>query len=171
MKLLYSQSTATTKPYPRKDGAEIVGLDDDYLVLTKVETTPPATTENQTLSSSYVVDVNALEYRQQWTVIDNPVVPNWDGFYDALLISDTYRYLLSQTVPNPSISGVMAVMGLTIERGLNDPSNPNRLEAFKAATAGLIGTLNALQTPLTPEQLAEVRTLLDANGFKSVALQ
>ena len=87
-KLLYSQSTQAIKPYPRLDDASIAGLDPDYLVLDKVEVAPisydPAT---QSLSSTYVVDTDTLEYRQEWTVTDLPPVPNWDSF-NAYMLSD-----------------------------------------------------------------------------------
>jgi hypothetical protein len=94
-KLLYSQSTQVIKPYPRLDDASIAGLDPDYLVLDKVEVAPisydPAT---QSLSSTYVVDTDTLEYRQEWTVTDLPPVPDWDSF-NTYMLSDpmfkTYR--------------------------------------------------------------------------------
>lgn len=97
-KLLYSQSTATIKPYPRLDDQPIVGLDPDYLVLEKVEVAPisydPAT---QSLSSSYVVDTENLEYRQEWVIEDlppAPPAPDWDSF-NTYMLSDsmfkTYR--------------------------------------------------------------------------------
>lgn len=87
-KVLYSQSTQAIKPYPRLDDAPIAGLDPDYLVLEKVEVVPisydPAT---QSLSSTYVVDTDTLEYRQEWTITDLPLVPDWDGF-NAYMLSD-----------------------------------------------------------------------------------
>jgi hypothetical protein len=84
-KILYSQSTQQTFGYPRSDNEPIVGLDPDFLVLTQVETTPPEITESQSLSSSYEVDLDSLEYVQQWTVVDNPLQPDWDGFNGAML--------------------------------------------------------------------------------------
>ena len=87
-KLLYSQSTQAIKPYPRLDNQPIAGLDPDYLVLDKVEVAPisydPAT---QSLSSTYVVDTDTLEYRQEWTVTDLPPTPDWDSF-NAYMLSD-----------------------------------------------------------------------------------
>jgi hypothetical protein len=87
-KLLYSQSTQQTLGYPRSDGEPVIGLDPDFLVLTQVNTDPPEITENQSLSSTYVVDVNALEYRQEWAITTKPLpepVPDWDGFNGFIL--------------------------------------------------------------------------------------
>ena len=94
-KILYSQSTQTTKPYPRTDEGAVVGLDPDYLVLTQVQTSPPSyDPETQTVSSQYVVDTEALEYRQEWTASSRPPRPDWDSF-NAYMLSDptfkTYR--------------------------------------------------------------------------------
>jgi hypothetical protein len=87
-KLLYSQSTATIKPYPRLDDQPIAGLDPDYLVLDKVEVAPISYDPTmQSLSSTYVVDIDNLEYRQEWTVTDLPSVPDWDGF-NAYMLTD-----------------------------------------------------------------------------------
>lgn len=91
-KLLYSQSTKTIKPYPRLDDQPIAGLDPDYLVLDKVKVTPisydPAT---QSISSTYVVDTELLEYRQEWTVNDLPPVPDWDGFNTYMLSDPMFK--------------------------------------------------------------------------------
>ena len=103
--------------------------------------------------------------------IVEPVVPNWAGFYDQLIVSQIYNYLLSQTIPHPSISGVMAVMGFAIKYGIDDPANPNKLAAFQASVSAVLMALNAVGLPLSEAMLAEVRGLLDGNGFQSVLLQ
>lgn len=90
-KLLYSQTTQVTRPYPRLDEQPVVGLDPDYLVLTKVETPQPSyDPQTETISSNYVVDTELLQYRQEWIIEQLPtqVVPNWDGF-NAYMLSDT----------------------------------------------------------------------------------
>jgi hypothetical protein len=174
MKLLYSQSTLQILPYPRNDDGEIIGLDSDYLVLTRVETRPlDYDAATQSISSEFIVDLDSLEYRQVWTVTDiEPTItaPNWGGFYDALIVTSTYQYLIANTVPHPSISGAMAAMGIAILQGQSDLSNPNRLEAFQASVSGVLAALSAVNLTLTPEMLAEVRSILDANGFNSEVL-
>jgi hypothetical protein len=173
-KLLYSQTTQQTHPYPRNDDAPIVGLDPDFLILEQVETTPPTyDPETEIITPNWVVDITALEYRQEWVVSDKPVpepVPNWTGFYDGLIVSQTYNHLLGLTVPYPSISGVMAVMGVSLLQGQSDPSNPSRLAALQAAVSAILSVLSALEISLTTEQLTEVRGLLDENGFNEITL-
>jgi hypothetical protein len=97
-RLLYSQSTQAIKPYPRNDNAPIVGLSPDYLVLDQITAEPPEyDEETQTVTPSWVIDVDNLEYRQEWVVSDKPEpepLPNWDGF-NAYMLTDsmfkTYR--------------------------------------------------------------------------------
>lgn len=103
--------------------------------------------------------------------IQESIVPDWDEFYDQLKGSSVYNYLLSQTIPYPSISGVMAVMGFAIKDGQDDPANPNRIASLQASVYAVLMALNAVGIPLTTEQLAEVRSLLDGNGFNSIQLQ
>jgi hypothetical protein len=92
MKILYSQLTQTTKPYPRTDEEPIVGLDPDYLVLTQVQTSPPSyDPETQNIASQYVVDLSAGEYRQEWTVSDLPLQPQWDAFNVYMLSDSTFK--------------------------------------------------------------------------------
>lgn len=95
-RILYHKLTQQILPYPRKDDNEIVGLSSDYLLLTQVETTPPSITENQSLSSTYVVDLATLEYRQQWTVIDNPPVANWDNFNTQMMSNSRFNQVYNQ---------------------------------------------------------------------------
>jgi len=88
-KLLYSQSTQAIKPYPRLDDNPIAGLDPDYLVLEKVDVAPISyDSETQSLSFTYVVDLQTLQYRQEWTVNDLPPTPDWDGF-NTYMLTDT----------------------------------------------------------------------------------
>lgn len=96
MKILYHNPTTTIKPYPRNDEDLIEGLSSDYLILTQVETTPPSITENQSLSFTYVVDLPTLEYRQQWTIIDNPPVANWDNFNLQMMSDPRFNQVYNQ---------------------------------------------------------------------------
>ncbi len=102
--------------------------------------------------------------------VEESAVPNWDGFYDQLKNSNVYNYLLSQTIPYPSISGVMAVMGFSIKDGQDDPVNPNRIASLQASVYAVLMALNAVGIPLSNEHLTEVRTLLDDNGFNDIQL-
>ena len=95
MKLLYSKATQQTYPYPRNDDQPIIGLDPDYLILERIEATPPAyDKETEIATPNWVVDVNALEYRQVWTVNEIPPAanePNWDGFNGYMLIDSMFK--------------------------------------------------------------------------------
>ena len=91
-KVLYSQSTHQVHPYPRQDDEPVTGLDPDYLVLTKVEATPPSyDPDTQYLAESWVVDLNDLEYQQVWTIEDLPPVPQWTAFNTAMLSDPNWQ--------------------------------------------------------------------------------
>ena len=102
--------------------------------------------------------------------VEEPVVPNWTGFYDQLLISSTYQSLYVKTITVPSISGAMAAIGIALVVGKDDPTSENKFNALQSAISGLLFALNELQILLTVEQLAEIRGLLDANGFQEITL-
>jgi hypothetical protein len=97
--------------------------------------------------------------------------PNWLQFYKSLKVSETYQYLIGLTVVAPNISGVMAAMGIAIQDGIRDPFDSDVYPAFQASVSGVIAALNAIGQPLTSEMLAEVRHLLDDNGFDFIQLQ
>lgn len=104
--------------------------------------------------------------------IEESPLLNWDGLYDQLIISNIYKHILEQSTQAQyaGISGVMTAFAAAIIVGKQEPSNPARLEAFKASVYGVLGTALALEIVITPEQLAEVRTILDVNGFNDVQL-
>jgi hypothetical protein len=63
-KLLYSQTTQQTYPYPRNDDAPIIGLDPDFLILERVETTPPTyDPETEIITPNWVGASAAIYYR------------------------------------------------------------------------------------------------------------
>jgi hypothetical protein len=105
------------------------------------------------------------------SVISEPEpIPDWNGFYDGLIMSATYNHLLGLTAIAPNITGSITAIAVAIVQGQLDPSNPNRLAALQAAINAVLGVLVAINQPLTTEQLAEVRGLLDGNGFGSITL-
>lgn len=125
-KLLYSQNNQTTKPYPRTDDAPIVGLDPDYLVLTQVQTEPPSyDPEIQTVSSQYVVDTEALEYRQEWTVSDLPPQPQWDSFNVYMLSDATFKsYRDTVRAVDPELNtALFTAYGVVATNGVNAFAN------------------------------------------------
>lgn len=99
------------------------------------------------------------------------VAPGWNGFYDALMVSQTYNFLFAETVSHPSISGAMAAMGVALLKGESDPLNPDRLAALQASVSAVLGVLAVVGISLSNEQIAEIRTLFDDNGFTSIQLE
>lgn len=96
---LYSQSTQQIKLYPRNDHESIVGLDSDYLVLTQIETPPPEyNPETEQVSSEWIIDLDNLEYRQEWIVTPIPELPvaNWDNFNLQMMSDTRFNQVYSQ---------------------------------------------------------------------------
>lgn len=102
--------------------------------------------------------------------INNLLQLNWLQFYKSLKVSATYQYLIVFSIAAPNISGVMAAMGIAIQDGIRDPSDPDILPAFQASVSGVLASLSAINQPLNNDQLTEVRTLLDNNGFNNIQL-
>lgn len=174
-KLLYSQSTQVIKPYPRLDDAPIAGLDPGYLVLDKVEVAPISyDPETQIATTHWVVDLEALEYRQEWIITDKPIpepTPNWDGLYQGLMVSSVYPTLVGI---GQQISGVDGALDKTIDAiqyGIFKPDSVAALPAFQSAINLLLTVLTGAGQVLTTEQTAETRAILDANNFQSITLQ
>jgi hypothetical protein len=95
---------------------------------------------------------------------------NWSGFYDDLLVSQTYSHLAALSVQVPNISLAVTAMAFALIKGEKDPDNPNRIAALQASVDGVLAALTAVGQSLSIEQLAEVRTMLDANNFQSITM-
>lgn len=121
--------------------------------------------------NDYIANGGVIEIIPDPEPVEEPVILNWSQFYKALKKSVTYRHLIGLSVVAPNISGVMAAMGIAIQDGIRDALDPDILPAFQASVSGVLAALNAINQPLTTEQLAEVRLLLDNNGFNSIQLQ
>jgi hypothetical protein len=96
--------------------------------------------------------------------------PDWNSFYDGLIMSATYNHLLGLTAVAPNITGAITAMGIALVQGQLDPGNPSRRNALQAAINAVLGVLGEINQPLTTGQLTEVRGLLDDNGFESITL-
>lgn len=95
---------------------------------------------------------------------------DWNGFYDQLQLSQTYRFLYGNSITHPGIAWAMAAVGLTIERGKDDPANPDKLAALQTAVSGLLLAAREVGLVLTDEMLTEIQDTLTNNGFQSVLL-
>lgn len=102
-------------------------------------------------------------------VVETPP-PDWDKFYDQLIVSQSYLFLYVNTISHPGISGAMAVMGFAIKDGEKEPTSFDRLAAFQASINGVLLAVSEVGLMLTNDMLAEVRQLLDDNGFNAIQL-
>jgi len=124
--MLYSQSTQQTYPYPRNDGKPIVGLDPDIVELTEIHAIPPEyNPETQSISDSWEVDVDILEYRQVWTVTDlpdPPPPPNYPAFNIYMLTNpDSMAYDIVVNNINPKLLQAIAITyNNIVDRGTAD---------------------------------------------------
>lgn len=103
--------------------------------------------------------------------VAEPPVLDWDGLYQGLMVSTVYPLLVGI---GQQISGVDGALDKTIDAiqyGIILPSSVAALPAFQSAINLLLTVLNAVGQPLTTEQLAEVRAILDANNFQVITLQ
>ena len=128
-KLLYSQSTQQIKPYPRSDDNPILGLDLDYLVLERVESLQPEyDPATQTIRDEWVIDLESLEYRQEWIVESIPVVPvqDWPLFNLYLFSHPAFvGYGITANQANPWLPpAVVERYGLVAKDGLIESNFP-----------------------------------------------
>jgi hypothetical protein len=97
MKILFNTQTQEILPYPRNDDSPIVGLDSRIVILNQIETSPPDYDSNsQVITSNYIIDLEILEYRQEWIVQEKPPQPNWDMFNLQMMSSPRFNQVYSQ---------------------------------------------------------------------------
>ena len=82
MKVLYNTNTQEIKAYPRSDDAEVVGLDPIYVVLTRVEETPPNLAPGERLEALQAVDLDAKTVTISWRVL--PAQLGWSNAQDFM---------------------------------------------------------------------------------------
>lgn len=177
-KVLYSQSTHQVHPYPRQDDQPAVGLSPDYLVLTKVETPPPELSDPNTkyLTESWVVDLEALEYREVWSEESlPPPSPDWEGFltpfYQPAYAGspfDIIENLVQQATLNAeggTVEGKKAAMSLRTHwtncvSGLINPYIRSR-EWLSVTYSDLKKNLALCQVPLSESEDAAIMALFE----------
>jgi hypothetical protein len=107
---LYDTLTAEIRGYPRLDDEPVEGLDPRYLVLRVVREPALEPGENQRVSETRTVDLEALEWRWGWSVEDLPPPPppaDWRTFKRTLLAHPAINMLLGggmTTAPAAAIS-------------------------------------------------------------------
>lgn len=152
-KVLYSQSTNSIHNYPRIDDEPVIGLDPDYLVLTRVYSDPPTPEHNQEL---WTIDLPTLEYRQSWVIPPTPSIPDWTSFSLTLIppeigLQTSFEVWLSQFKPSYQAS-------LTASAGMGDIERTQ--QAYDTLKAISSTADNNLTLP-TPEQVAEWQDTAD----------
>lgn len=141
--------------YPRADDQPVVNLDPRYLVLRIVKEARPDDIEGFTVRQRLTVDLEAMEWRHGWELIELPAPappqPDYVGFYSALLSSATYSAVL-QMPATAELARALAVFVSAIQDAMNYRVNQ---QAMQGAIWLLLG-----QVALTDEHVAELTELM-----------
>ena len=141
--------------YPRGDDEPVVALDPRYRVLRIVREPKPDVPEGWDVRQRLIVDLNALEWRQGWELIElpppAPPMPDYVGFYAALLDSATYQAVI-QMPATAELARALAVFVSAIQDAMAGRVKPG---AMQGAIWLLLG-----QMSLTDEHVAELTELM-----------
>jgi len=141
--------------YPRADDQPVVGLDPRYLVLRIVKEVRPDDVEGFTVRQRRTVDLDALEWRHGWELIELPApappTPDYVGFYAALLDSATYQSVI-QMPATAELARALAVFVSAIQDAMAGRVKPG---AMQGAIWLLLG-----QVSLTDDHIAELTALM-----------
>jgi hypothetical protein len=97
MKKLYNTQTQQILSYPRNDDSSVVELDSSILILTQIDSPPPDYDFNtHTITSVYIINIENLEYRQEWTIQEKPPVANWDMFNLQMMSDARFNQVYNQ---------------------------------------------------------------------------
>ena len=141
--------------YPRADDEPVVNLDPRYLVLRIIKEDKPDAPEGFTVQQRMTVDLDALEWRHGWELIELPAPappqPDYVGFYSDLLASATYQAVI-QMPATAELARALAVFVSAIQDAMNYRVNT---QAMQGAIWLLLG-----QVALTDEHVAELTELM-----------
>jgi hypothetical protein len=141
--------------YPRADDEPVVNLDPRYLVLRIIKEDKPDAPEGFTVRQRMTVDLDALEWRHGWELIELPAPappqPDYVGFYSDLLASATYQAVI-QMPATAELARALAVFVSAIQDAMNYRVNT---QAMQGAIWLLLG-----QVALTDEHVAELTELM-----------
>ena len=141
--------------YPRADDEPVVNLDPRYMVLRIIKEDKPDAPEGFTVQQRMTVDLDALEWRHGWELIELPAPappqPDYVGFYSDLLASVTYQAVI-QMPATAELARALAVFVSAIQDAMNYRVNP---QAMQGAIWLLLG-----QVALTDEHVAELTELM-----------
>ena len=149
--------------YPRADDEPVVNLDPRYLVLRIVKEAQPDAPEGFAVRQRLTVDLDALEWRHGWELIELPApappTPDYVGFYAALLDSATYQTVL-QVTATAELARALAVFVSTIQDAM---AGRVKTETMQDAIWLLLG-----QVALTDDNLTELAALMATYHLDSV---
>ena len=149
--------------YPRADDEPVVNLDPRYLVLRIVKEAQPDTPEGFAVRQRMTVDLDALEWRHGWELIELPAPappqPDYVGFYSDLLASATYQAVIGMPA-TAELARALAVFVSAIQDAMNYRVNT---QAMQGAIWLLLG-----QVALTDDNLTELAALMATYHLDSV---
>ena len=108
--VLFDTETNLIRDYPRVDDQPVQGLDPRYVVLRVVREPAPDPGPGQQVNQTRTVDLEALEWRWGWSVVDTPEpapIADWRTFKRTLLAHPAINMLLGggmTTAPAAAIS-------------------------------------------------------------------
>ena len=154
--------------YPRYDDEPVAGLDTNrYATVSLVrEPEPTYNPIEEYLVPTTAIDLDALTYTYGWLAEPlPPPLPDYQGFYSALLISACYQAVLAEVLSttSPAPAGALAVFVSAMQDCLSNRANP---DAMQGAIWLLLGQLHLdmvhveeLQTMLTDFHLDQLYSL------------
>jgi len=149
--------------YPRADDQPVVGLDPRYLVLRIVKETRPDDVEGFTVQQRWTVDLDVLEWRHGWELIELPPLvpqPDWGSFKRSLLAHPEINLLLG--------GGITAApaAALSLPATLLNAAGGGDVTDFRSAWLSLrrLGLVSA-------DLLQEVRALAIASNLPEVFVE
>ena len=155
--VLYDTETAQIRDYPRADDQPVEQLDPRYVVLRVVREPVPEILPGQQASQTRTVDLEALEWRWGWSVVDlpepPPPSPDYRAFYDALLTSQVYGAVVATPGKSGDQAAAMTVFLGAIQDSLSGRENR---PALQQAIWLLLGQLQ-----LNAASLAELQGLME----------
>lgn len=153
---LWDRQLERVVSYPRADDEPVVMLDTErYLPLVIVRETAPEPVEGFQTVAVRSVDLETAEWRWGWDLVaippPPPPGPDYQGFYQALLVSSVYGAVLGQDA-TADLARSLAVFVSAIQDALNGRVNEPALQ-------GAIWLLLSKLT-LQPSNLAELQDLM-----------
>ncbi len=120
--------------------------------------------------NDYIANGGVIEVIPDPEPIIETSPPNWDGLYQALMVSSVYPTLVGIGQQISAVDGALDKTIDAIQYGIFKSDSVAAIPAFQSAINLLLYVLTNNDLGLSTEQLLEVRQLLDINGFTSIQL-